>query len=141
MTESTSPPNHATRMRDQETCTKACVVDKLYQQIGLSKRESALFVDQFLSAIAETLAQGQGVKLSSFGSFAVQHRKARVGRNPRTKETHPIPARRAVAFRASGMLKSKINKNGLAKGTARQTGTKQENTRPDAQSHSAQSHS
>ena len=90
------------------TLTKADLVEALFEQIGLNKRESADMVDAFFSVISDALVSGDDVKLPGFGSFEVKHKTARPGRNPRTGEEVMIPARRVVTFRASRILKDKI---------------------------------
>lgn len=90
------------------TLTKADLVETLFEQIGLNKRESADVVDAFFATISETLVAGGDVKLPGFGNFEVKHKNARPGRNPRTGEEVMIPARRVVTFRASQILKDKI---------------------------------
>ncbi len=62
-----------------------------------------------LGELAETLARGESVKISSFGSFSVRQKGQRVGRNPKTGEEVPIQPRRVLVFRASNVLKSRIN--------------------------------
>ena len=61
-----------------------------------------------LREISDTLTKGEAVKISSFGSFSVRQKGARIGRNPRTGEEAPILPRRVVIFRASNVLKSSI---------------------------------
>lgn len=90
------------------TRTKADLVETLFEQIGLNKRESADVVDAFFAAISEALVAGGDVKLPGFGNFEVKHKTARPGRNPRTGEEVMIPARRVVTFRASQILKDKV---------------------------------
>ena len=65
-------------------------------------------VDAFFDLIAQSLINGEDVKLSSFGNFQVRMKKARPGRNPRTGEEVPIEARRVVTFHASGKLKDSV---------------------------------
>ncbi|MFA7526512.1 MAG: integration host factor subunit alpha [Ottowia sp.] len=90
------------------TLTKADLIETLFEQIGLNKRESADVVDAFFGTISRALASGDDVKLPGFGNFEVKHKTARPGRNPRTGEEVMIPARRVVTFRASQILKDKI---------------------------------
>ena len=88
--------------------TRAHLRDAVYRETGLPLREAGGLVDAVLEAIAERLAAGEPVKLSGFGVFTVRDRKAGTGRNPRTGEAMPFPPRRAVAFRASKVLKRRI---------------------------------
>ena len=77
-------------------------------EIGLPRREAAGLVRKVIEAIADRLAAGGAVKLSSFGSFGVRDKVPRIGRNPRTGEAVPILARRVVAFRLSKILKKRM---------------------------------
>ena len=90
------------------TLTKAELADMLFEQVGLNKREAKDMVDAFFDLIAQSLINGEDVKLSSFGNFQVRMKKARPGRNPRTGEEVPIEARRVVTFHASGKLKDSV---------------------------------
>lgn len=90
------------------TLTKADLIETLFEQIGLNKRESADVVDAFFDLISRTLVDGEDVKLPGFGNFEVKHKATRPGRNPRTGEEVMIPARRVVTFRASQLLRDKI---------------------------------
>ena len=87
------------------TLTKADLVETLFEQIGLNKRESADVVDAFFTIISDALVSGGDVKLPGFGNFEVKHKTARPGRNPRTGDEVMIPARRVVTFHASSKLK------------------------------------
>ena len=91
------------------TMTRADLTDAVYQEVGLSRNESADLVDSVLSEIAGALVKGEVVKISSFGSFSVRQKGERIGRNPKTGEEVPILPRRVVVFRASNVLKSHIN--------------------------------
>jgi len=77
--------------------------------VGLSRNESANLVDSVFSEILTSLIKGDDVKISSFGTFIVREKKERIGRNPKTGEEVPITARSVVTFRASNVLKSKVN--------------------------------
>jgi integration host factor subunit alpha len=91
------------------TVTRAQLADAVYQQVGLSRNESAELVESVIAEIAQALEQGDIVKISSFGSFAVRQKGRRVGRNPKTGEEVPISPRRVLVFRASHTLKHQIN--------------------------------
>jgi integration host factor subunit alpha len=101
-----------------QTVTRAQLSEAVYQEVGLSRNESATLVDTVLDEISEALARGEMVKISSFGSFAVRQKGERVGRNPKTGEEVPISPRRVLVFRASHVLKDHINQT-RAEGTAR----------------------
>ena len=94
-----------------QTITRADLSVAVYQEVGLSRNESADLVDSVLSEIAGALVQGAVVKISSFGSFSVRQKGQRIGRNPKTGEEVPILPRRVLVFRASNVLKSHINEN------------------------------
>ena len=81
----------------------------MFKNVGLSRNESATLVDSVFSEILNSLITGDDVKISSFGTFVVRQKKERIGRNPKTGEEVPITARSVVTFRASNVLKSKVN--------------------------------
>ncbi|WP_025898496.1 integration host factor subunit alpha [Sneathiella glossodoripedis] len=95
----------------KKTLTRAHLAEALYQQVGLSRNESAEHVEAVLDEISDRLIKGETVKISSFGSFQVRQKNGRVGRNPKTGEEVPIDPRRVLVFRASHVLKDKINSN------------------------------
>ena len=80
------------------------------EKAGLTKKDAERVINATVDTIAETLAKGDKVSLSGFGIFEVKDREARVGRNPRTKETIQIPATRLPAFKASKTLKDTVSK-------------------------------
>ena len=92
-----------------KTLTRADLADALVRKVGLSRNESQELVERVLSEISETLSQGEGVKLSSFGSFGVRAKAQRMGRNPKTGEEVPITPRRVLVFRPSNIMKERIN--------------------------------
>jgi integration host factor subunit alpha len=92
-----------------KTITRADLSEAVYQEVGLSRNESADLVESVLSEIADALTKGETVKVSSFGSFSVRQKGQRVGRNPKTGEEVPILPRRVLVFRASHVLKNRIN--------------------------------
>ena len=92
-----------------KTVTRAQLAEAVYQEVGLSRSESADLVDGILEEIAESLLREGSVKISSFGTFAVRQKGHRVGRNPKTGEEVPILPRRVLVFRASQVLKERIN--------------------------------
>ena len=92
------------------TVTRADLTAAVYQEVGLSHKESAQLVNAVLEEIAATLADGEAVKISRIGTFSVRDKVQRVGRNPKTGEELPIPARRVVLFRASHVLKDWVNR-------------------------------
>ncbi len=100
-----------------KTITRADLSEVVYQKVGLSRTESAALVELVLTELADSLARGENVKLSSFGSFIVRQKGERVGRNPKTGEEVPIEPRRVMVFKPSNILKQRINgRNGDEKG-------------------------
>ena len=91
------------------TVTRAHLSDAVYQEVGLSRNESAELVESVLSEIATNLSSGDAVKISSFGSFYVREKGQRMGRNPKTGEEVPILPRRVLVFRPSHVLKDRIS--------------------------------
>ena len=91
------------------TVTRAQLTEAVYQQVGLSRNDSAELVELVIAEISRALERGEIVKISSFGSFAVRRKGERVGRNPKTGEEVPISPRRVLVFRASHTLKDQIN--------------------------------
>jgi integration host factor subunit alpha len=93
------------------TVTRAQLTEAVYQEVGLSRNESADLVEAVLGEISDTLAEGETVKISSFGSFFVRQKGQRIGRNPKTGEEVPILPRSILIFRPSHVLKNRINDN------------------------------
>ncbi len=91
------------------TVTRAELSEAVYREVGLSRNESSELVDTVLDEIASCLSQGETVKISSFGSFQVRQKSGRMGRNPKTGDEVPIEPRRVLVFRASQVLKARIN--------------------------------
>ncbi len=91
------------------TVTRAQLSEAVYQEVGLSRNESADLVETVLGEISDALARGEMVKISSFGSFAVRKKGERIGRNPKTGQEVPIEPRQVLVFRASHVLKGQIN--------------------------------
>lgn len=100
------------------TVTRAHLAESVYQEVGLSRNDSAKFVDLVLDEISDALVKGDVVKLSSFGSFQVRSKAQRIGRNPKTGEEVPILPRRVLVFRASHVLKDKVNRTQKGGSTA-----------------------
>ncbi|WOI54803.1 integration host factor subunit alpha [Parvularcula sp. LCG005] len=94
-----------------KTRTRADLTDAVYQAVGLSRHESGQLVESVLNTIAQRLEQGETVKLSSFGTFQVRSKNERIGRNPKTGEEVAITPRRVLTFRASHVLKERINES------------------------------
>ena len=94
-----------------KTTTRSTLSEAVFKNVGLSRNESATLVDSVFGEILKSLIQGNDVKISSFGTFVVRQKKERIGRNPKTGQEVPITARSVVTFRASNVLKSKVNSN------------------------------
>jgi integration host factor subunit alpha len=92
-----------------ETLTRADLAEAVYKQLGLSRSESADLVELILAEISDAIERGENVKLSSFGSFLVRSKAERVGRNPKTGVEVPITPRKVMVFKASNVLKGRIN--------------------------------
>ena len=92
-----------------QTLTRADLANAVYRAVGLSRAESADMVEVVLGEISDTIASGETVKLSSFGSFVVRDKGERIGRNPKTGIEVPISPRRVIVFKASNVLKARIN--------------------------------
>lgn len=88
--------------------TKAEMAERLFQDVGLNKREAKEFVDAFFDSVRDALEMGEQVKLSGFGNFDLRLKNQRPGRNPKTGEEIPISARRVVTFRPGQKLKVRV---------------------------------
>ena len=93
----------------EKTTTRSTLSEAVFKNVGLSRNESATLVDSVFGEILKRLINGDDVKISSFGTFVVRQKKERIGRNPKTGQEVPITARSVVTFRASNVLKSKVN--------------------------------
>tara|TARA_B100000674_G_C37246196_1_gene648033 strand:+ start:177 stop:485 length:309 start_codon:yes stop_codon:yes gene_type:complete len=96
-----------------KTITRAQLGESVYQEVGLSRSESSGLLESVLMHLSNSLANGETVKISSFGSFSVRQKGQRIGRNPKTGEEVPILPRKVLVFRPSQVLKSRINANKL----------------------------
>jgi integration host factor subunit alpha len=92
-----------------KTLTRADLSAAVYREIGLSLSESTVLVDAVIDELSGSLAQGDSVKLSSFGTFNLRRKKQRIGRNPKTGVEVPITPRTVLSFNASNILKSEVN--------------------------------
>jgi integration host factor subunit alpha len=95
-----------------KTITRVELSDAVYRtKVGLTRTESSALVDLVLKEITDTIARGETVKLSSFGTFTVRKKRQRIGRNPKTGVEVPIFPRRVAVFKASAIMKRKIQSN------------------------------
>jgi integration host factor subunit alpha len=92
-----------------ETITRAHLGEAVYQEVGLSRNESADLLEMVLDLMSDALVRGESVKISSFGSFSSRQKGQRIGRNPKTGEEVPILPRKVLVFRPSQVLKSRVN--------------------------------
>ncbi|MBL3529305.1 MAG: integration host factor subunit alpha [gamma proteobacterium endosymbiont of Lamellibrachia anaximandri] len=88
--------------------TKADMAERLFEELGLNKREAKEMVEMFFEEIRQALEEGSQVKISGFGNFDLREKKQRPGRNPKTGEEIPISARRVVTFRPGQKLKARV---------------------------------
>ncbi len=88
--------------------TKADFAERLFDELGLNKREAKEMVELFFEEIKASLEKGEQVKISGFGKFELRDKASRPGRNPKTGEEIPITARRVVTFRAGQKLKARV---------------------------------
>ena len=98
-----------------KTLTRADLAEAVVRKVGLPRNESQDLVELILSEISVSLAAGDSVKLSSFGSFGIRHKGERIGRNPKTGKEVPITPRRVLVFRPSNVMKERINEGAKRK--------------------------
>ncbi|MFW5968443.1 MAG: integration host factor subunit alpha [Persicimonas sp.] len=91
------------------TMTKAGLVDAVYDEVAVTKKEAGEYVDTVIETIKETLETGEELKISGFGKFEVRHKGERVGRNPRSGVEIMIPERKVLRFKVSQVLKDELN--------------------------------
>lgn len=98
-------------MHGMETLTRAEIAEAINRRLGLSRSESLAMVESILSLMSDSLAKGENLKISGFGTFLLRDKAQRIGRNPKTGVEVPITPRRVLTFRASQMLKERIAGN------------------------------
>lgn len=91
-----------------KTLTRMDLSEAVFREVGLSRNESAQLVERVLELMSEALVSGEQVKVSSFGTFSVRSKTARIGRNPKTGEEVPISPRRVLTFRPSHLMKDRV---------------------------------
>ena len=91
-----------------KTHTRLDLTEAVYREVGLSRNESAELVESILGHVSDALVKGETVKISSFGTFQVRQKGARMGRNPKTGEEVPINPRRVLTFRPSHLMKERV---------------------------------
>ena len=92
------------------TLTRADLCEAVHDEVGLSRQDCATLVERTLELMIQALEAGEQVKLSGFGVFQVRAKRARMGRNPKTGEPAAIEPRRVIGFRASQVMKSRVDK-------------------------------
>ncbi len=97
----------------EKTLTRMDLSEAVFREVGLSRNESAQLVESMIQHISDALVAGEQVKISSFGTFSVRDKSARVGRNPKTGEEVPISPRRVLSFRPSHLLKERVARAAL----------------------------
>jgi len=90
--------------------TKADIVEKIYEKVGFSKKESAELVETVFDIMKGTLESGDKIKIAGFGNFVVKDKANRRGRNPQTGDEITITARKILTFKPSQVLKASLNK-------------------------------
>ncbi|MEL6532992.1 MAG: integration host factor subunit alpha [Pseudomonadota bacterium] len=93
-----------------KTLTRMDLSEAVFREVGLSRNESAQLVERVLEVMSDALVEQGQVKISSFGTFSVRSKTARVGRNPKTGEEVPILPRRVLTFRPSHLMKDRVAK-------------------------------
>lgn len=106
-----------------ETITRAQLSEAIYQEVGLSRNESADLLEMVLAEITQALLRSEAVKISSFGSFSVRQKGQRIGRNPKTGDEVPILPRKVLVFRSSQLLKARIRQGHTVRPAAPTTTT------------------
>jgi integration host factor subunit alpha len=96
-------------LMNMPTLTRSDLMEAVYSEVGLSRKQSSEMVEQFLGEVLGTLEKGNSVKLSAFGNFSIRSKNERIGRNPKTGEEVPITPRKVLVFKASHVLKDRIN--------------------------------
>ncbi|MBZ0127722.1 MAG: integration host factor subunit alpha [Rhodobacteraceae bacterium] len=92
----------------EKTLTRMDLSEAVFREVGLSRNDSAELVESVLRHMSDALAGGENVKISSFGTFSVRDKSARIGRNPKTGEEVPISPRRVLTFRPSHLMKERV---------------------------------
>ena len=93
--------------------TKAELVEKVADQINLTKKQTEIVVNTLFQSITDSLGEGDKVELRGFGSFRVRQRDARVGRNPKSGEKVEVPAKKIPFFKAGKELRELVDEKGL----------------------------
>ncbi len=95
---------------ERQTVTRSDLADALFRKVGLSRHESAQLVEMLLEEISDALVRGENAKISGFGTFLLRSKNERIGRNPKTGVEAPITPRKVIVFKASNIVRGRINK-------------------------------
>ncbi len=87
---------------------KADLINATAEKAGLSKKDAEKAVNAAIAIINDALIEGDKIQLVGFGAFEVKERKARIGRNPKTKESINIPASKVPVFKPGKALKDAV---------------------------------
>ena len=98
-----------------KTLTRMDLSEAVFREVGLSRNESAQLVESIIQHMSDALVRGEQVKISSFGTFSLRSKSARVGRNPKTGEEVPISPRRVLSFRPSHLMKDRVSRGTLGR--------------------------
>ena len=90
----------------KKTWTRNDLIEAISDRVGLSLSDSSLLIEEIFEFILKELEKGVDVKISSFGTFSVRHKRSRIGRNPKTGVEVPITERNVVTFTSSNVLRS-----------------------------------
>jgi integration host factor subunit alpha len=93
----------------EKTLTRMDLAEAVYTEVGLTRRAAQQLVDEVFEELSKVLEKGETVKLSTFGNFSVRAKRQRMGRNPKTGVEVPITPRKVLTFRASHILKDRVN--------------------------------
>ena len=88
--------------------TKADLVKIISENTGIIRKDVAVVVDAFLQSVKDSMSAGQHIEVRGFGTFKLKTRKPRVGRNPKTDEKVPVPARTVPTFKFSREFKNAV---------------------------------
>ena len=92
------------------TVTRSDIAETLYQEVGLSRKDSGEILDMVLEEVTNELVKGNNVKISSFGTFTVRQKNTRIGRNPKTGVEAELSSRKVISFKPSQTMRSSLNK-------------------------------
>ena len=98
-------------MNNQNNFTREDIAESLHTDFGLTKKDCIIFVNDIIDIIIDGLKVNGYVKIHNFGSFKINRKKSRLGRNPKTREDVMISERNVLKFKPSKSMLNYINKN------------------------------